>query len=399
MRGTKKYSPQYKQVSVEVMTQWLTWADTALNLICDVNPVDLYNSYEGNWKGFGHDAYCWANNKYGFFLAFRFCGKSYNLRTELDGTDLDRLGKTINGRIASIIASRFVDKVSIDINPEENDKIEHASPIYYCNPNYSVIEMEDESVRSWCYDINKAYLSVMRDYQFPDFTSDFGPGVVQEGCVGFTLCVSGYQKPGQYAEHRYLLRPSPYKQFAEYVIEKQKEAKLANVDVAYWKGVPNSYIGNLVYHNNYMRNYIVTLCNERIQAIIDRHPNDILLANTDSVTSRKPLPELQIGPEVGQWKIEHDGYVSYISAHCYMWDDGTLKYSGLTALERKNITSMYQFFVHRLTERPESIYMFSYKLHTLVKREELVLQEAKDGKEEKIRRFKGIDYSQILRAV
>ena len=52
-----------------------------------------------------------------------------------------------------------------------------------------------------------------------------------------------------------------------------------------------------------MRAYIVETCNNFIQSIIDSHPDDWILANTDAIFLTKPI-NLNTGTEIGQFKIK-----------------------------------------------------------------------------------------------
>ena len=77
--------------------------------------------------------------------------------------------------------------------------------------------------------------------------------------------------------------------------------------------------------NPWLRAWIVGSCNELISSLIDK---DTLFWNTDSIVSRRPRPDLTIGDEIGEWKLEHEGEVAYWG-NAYQWNQDKPTYRGV----------------------------------------------------------------------
>ena len=69
--------------------------------------------------------------------------------------------------------------------------------------------------------------------------------------------------------------------------------------------------------NPYIRANIIGLCNDKIKSLIDKNT---LYANTDSIVSLIERPELELGDNIGQWKVEHRGKFAYID-YSYQWNE------------------------------------------------------------------------------
>ena len=118
--------------------------------------------------------------------------------------------------------------------------------------------------------------------------------------------------------------------------EREAEAKLEVDRKA--KDMLVMCVGFMQRHNFWMRAAIIGHCNRRIKKLINKYDYCILLSNTDSIVSTERIPEIedQIGTELGQWKIEHEGDFAYIG-HTYQWNMEKPKWRGIpkTAIPEK----------------------------------------------------------------
>lgn len=199
-----------------------------------------------------------------------------------------------------------------------------ASPILYYNPKYNATRQY-----AYGYDMNSAYAAAMLE-DMPDTSVPMRSGYIEEGKeIGFkevlnektnlTTLVPQYKGFSLYI---FPLMKTPFTKFVEnwYYVKKscqKKEREKA-------KNVLNYSVGYLQLVNPFLRATIIGKCNEKIKSLIDE---DTLFCNTDSIVSLRPL-DLKIGTEVGEWKLEHKGYVAY-REYSYQWSDGKLSYRAI----------------------------------------------------------------------
>lgn len=172
-------------------------------------------------------------------------------------------------------------------------------------------------VHAYGYDLNSAYSSVMCGL-IPDCSNGYKRtmGIVQEGEVGFDLNLDLIKK-GKLAYYIFNLIESPYKKFINVWYTKKKTAPKGSIDRANAKFMLNSVIGYLKYKNPFLRAYIINKTNNLIKSLIDENT---IYCNTDSIVSLKPRPDLKIGINMGEWKIEHEGDFSFINSN-YQWSN------------------------------------------------------------------------------
>lgn len=161
--------------------------------------------------------------------------------------------------------------------------------------------------KMWVYDLNSAYAWAMCQ-PIPDTSGEHRENdYVREGEVGFMLddkCTMITNK-GSFAQVIFPLMSSPYKEFAQkyYNIKKTTKDK---TEKAKAKQMLVYAVGYLQRHNPFVRSRIVTQCNRYIRSLIN---DDTAMWNTDAIYSLVPRTDLEIGDNLGQFKLEHEGEI------------------------------------------------------------------------------------------
>ena len=202
-----------------------------------------------------------------------------------------------------------------------------ASPLLYYNEKYN----ETRTDNCIGYDVNSSYSWGMLQLMPKD--TEKGPInkheiYVKEGEIGFSPC-GELCLPGEFAEYIFNSEESPFKRFVSVWYNKKKATTGQNKQNA--KDMLNMCIGYLQRINFWYRSAILGYCNRRIEDIMKKYKDNILLCNTDSVISTVRIPEIEenIGDEVGQWKIEHTGSFAYSKMN-YQWDNEIPTYRGVS---------------------------------------------------------------------
>ena len=184
-----------------------------------------------------------------------------------------------------------------------------ASPLLYYNPKYN-----NTRNNAICYDMNSAYSWAMLQDQ-PDTSKPPMQKVIEDGEVGFGPDGERLSK-GFYSRFVFKLIPSPFTKFVELYYKRKKNAKTRN-EKRKAKEYLNFSVGYLQNRNPYIRANIIGLCNDKIESLIDKNT---IYANTDSIVSLVERPDLELGDDIGQWKVEHRGRFAYID-YSYQWND------------------------------------------------------------------------------
>lgn len=196
------------------------------------------------------------------------------------------------------------------VNRVINDKSEapfSAKALMWKNSIY-----EGKRVDAICYDVNSAYSYAMIQ-DMPDTSVPPMQKFVGEGEIGFDL--NGNRQTSGYSIYVFKLVESPFKEFVYKYYERKKKAK-NKLEKQRYKEYLNFAVGFLQGRDPYTRAQIVGLANDRIKSLID---DNTLYCNTDSIVSLVERPELELGEELGQWKIEHRGKFAYKGFN-YQWD-------------------------------------------------------------------------------
>ena len=129
---------------------------------------------------------------------------------------------------------------------------------------------------------------------------------------------------------RYIFKKekSPFNRFVDVWYARKKNAKNP-IEKTKAKDMLVMCIGFMQRHNFWIRTAIIGYCNKLITHLIRKYRSEILLSNTDSIISTCRIPELDrnIGKNIGQWKLEHEGEFAYKNLN-YQWDLNKPTYRG-----------------------------------------------------------------------
>lgn len=308
------YGKRIRYVDVETMNKVL---ESCKNKICFQRPYTIGDKMET--CAFIEDKLVELR------ITTKYKGAKTTFITYKDGRD--HLGGT-NGLQAFNLLNRFwkvprLSKEQVDKLNEEG--LYSASPILDYNPRYENIRLDD----CWCYDLNSAYSAAMLkgwiDASRPPKQKKIEPWHE----IGFRFDDEGkleIQESGYcYMVFEYIETPQGIKDFVAYYYKMKKEAKTPEEKLKA-KQTLNFSVGYLQRVNPWLRAWVVCSCNKYIRNLLDENS---LFWNTDSITSKVRRLDLEqnLGAEVGQWKIEHQGSVAY-KGNCYQWNKEIPTYRG-----------------------------------------------------------------------
>lgn len=184
-----------------------------------------------------------------------------------------------------------------------------AKPILWNNPKY-----EGKRVDAICYDMNSAYSYAMLQ-PMPDTSVPPKAKIIEHGEIGFDL--DGNRQTSGYSIFVFNLMDSPFKKFVNRYYNKKIKAKTKS-EKRRAKEYLNFCVGFLQGRDPYTRAQIVGLANDRIKDLIDENT---IYCNTDSIVSLTERPDLEIGDNIGQWKVEHKDKFAFIGYN-YQWGFG-----------------------------------------------------------------------------
>lgn len=174
------------------------------------------------------------------------------------------------------------------------------------------------------YDQNSAYTYALLTARLPDCTRRLQPGILGVDEVGFDLDGNS-AKQGQYCLFRFPLMPETDRArircFCNTWYKRKMNSKSGTAEHTKAKDYLNIIIGYFQLNCCFLRSAVINASDQIMLDIINQEGDSILLSNTDSIVSVKPLPELKIGKELGEWKYEHKGNFAYKN-YDYQWDDG-----------------------------------------------------------------------------
>lgn len=211
-----------------------------------------------------------------------------------------------------------------DLFEGKNVKPFSTSPILYMNPKY-----EGKENKAYGYDMNSAYSFAMLQ-DMPDTremvnvdAKCYNPGYLKKNQIGFDDH-GNLLEVGDYALYRFKKIPSPFKHFVEYYFNLKSNAKNPT-DRERAKRVLNLAVGYFQRKNPFIRATVVSRANHIIESLMDENT---IYCNTDSIVSLKKRPDLEIGDNIGQWKIDHKGIFKYIGMN-YQWNKEIPAYRGV----------------------------------------------------------------------
>ena len=238
-----------------------------------------------------------------------FMGKFVHYYTYKDGRDIVE-GVPEGGECYAIMARHYWQPEKL-WTPEDIDV--SASPLLGYNPQYNGTRQQAIS-----YDLNSAYGAVILN-GWIDTSKMTLNSIVEEGEIGFSADLSEIIEPGEFAIWKFPKVPTPPElvRFINVYYERKKKATTLKEKMTA-KNMLNHVVGCLQNKNIFLRAYVVASCNKYI---LDRIDENTLYYNTDCIVSRVRRPDLEenLGPEIGQWKIDHEGLFAYRD-FTYQWD-------------------------------------------------------------------------------
>lgn len=291
---------------VEEMNQLFAYCKTKKRLFLVDNP-----------SGISHSTCCVIKEKRTRIEATtEFKGVVAHYITFLDGREDPQ---TINGGQA--YATLKCSWPQIPEIPEDDTIYEwcSAGPMIDYNETY-----EGQRIPAWGYDLNSAYASVMLkgwiDASVPPQQKVIDP----ETEIGFTFDLEIQRTGNCPFVFKKMETPEGVKKWVERYYTKKKEAK-NKIEKLIAKQTLTYAVGMLQKKNPWLRAWIVAGCNEYISSLLDENS---LFWNTDSIVSRVPRPDLELGDDIGQWKLEHEGVVAY-KGNTYQWNNDKPTYRGV----------------------------------------------------------------------
>lgn len=194
-----------------------------------------------------------------------------------------------------------------------------ASPMIDYNEKYN-----NQRVEAWGYDLNSAYASVILQGWIDTTSGPMAKVIDPETEIGFDTDLDIQREGFSMYVFKKMETPKGLRNWVNTYYKKKKEAK-NRIDKLKAKQHLNFAIGFLQRKNPWLRAWVVSRCNEYIKSLIDENT---LFWNTDSIVSRVPRPDLEIGLEIGQWKLEHEGVVAY-KGNTYQWNNDKPTYRGV----------------------------------------------------------------------
>ena len=206
--------------------------------------------------------------------------------------------------------------------------------------------------RAVAFDMHKCYFSYF-DKPLPDTKLCGENRLCEEDELGFITAAG--DTPG---EEKIILNPFPdtiisnwifkkryYKSLAEFaksVDNKLQEAKQSN---DYWNSKQQfeAFLGYLKHRNIFIRATILGYSRAYMESIRRKHPKTILQMTVDSIVTTDPSieKELDMGPNMGQFAIEHNGYFISKSPAAYAWYNEEYKCKGDNGLKRIDWNHQY----------------------------------------------------------
>lgn len=298
-----RYAPTVKKVTVEQMNTLLEYAENHCLVISDRPPHD--------WRQISYtDAYIMFG-ALKVILVMYFNGGMTQYEARLDG--MENI-VTVDGADAYRILRRY-SKFHI-FNESDVGIYGSASPFLWKNDKY-----EGKKVKAYAYDMNASYSWGM--LQKMPATEQLRTGdIVREGEIGFSWDME-LVPPGQLAVYVCPLVESPFRRFVEtYYTRKQKHK---GTDKANDKAILNYSVGYLQLVNPFLRAAIMGWSKVYVTSLMDQNT---IYSNTDCIVSLKERPDLKIGDEIGQWKLEHYGDFAFVGFNC-QWYNDTVAYRGV----------------------------------------------------------------------
>lgn len=296
----KHYHISYKEVSVEEFNNHLEETKYWKTYKCEYEKFEELNTTTQRYTRFLSVKRLYAT------LSYKLNGKKWvNIKTNISKDYTDFESTVCNDPVrAYAIFARVV-------KPKEyRENVSNIGP-YQLYPNIKTAIKYDYAI---CYDINKSYFNAMNNPMPTEMVAKYR--CPNKGEVGFTISGHIVIGPSEF-ECDYIFkleRIGGLDRYREIYLNKLNNAKTKE-EKKHYKFEINSSVGNLANHNPFLRNMIVWYANNFIKSKVDENT---IYSNTDSIVSTVKRDDLEIGSNVGQFKIEHEGPV-IIKGSAYQW--------------------------------------------------------------------------------
>lgn len=217
-----------------------------------------------------------------------------------------------------------------------------------------------------CYDVNKSYFNACRNPMPTEMIDEWRQPL--DGEVGFNFNGIPIIGPSS-TKCLWIFKLEEMPRLNRYFqIYSKKLLNAKNKDEKqFFKDEINYSLGNLSHHNPFLRNMIVWYSNQFIKSKVDENT---IWSNTDSIVSTVKRPDLDIGNEIGQFKIEHEGKFIHAGTG-YQWiDDKVISNKGISKDQVKLYEKKYnkQFILSETSTEELAdllIWRFDYGKETL----------------------------------
>lgn len=312
-------------------------------------PIRRFQKYVPDflYKGEG---YIWTDNKGNMHLVFKdnntwkkqhFAVDAY--KAESEEVAKDKQAKDQVGLGAQAIrnlkkyAKKYNEEIEISqekvfglLGIESFDEVT-VEQYLYCNNKYVATPLSGV----YSYDMNSCYPYFM---QQPLPTGDnLGSGKIGPDEIGFNLIWGKNLNLEAVFEGCAQIRfkKKIYKCFVDYA-KSGFEMKLRDKSK---KPVYNALLGNMKYHNIFIRAAVITYATNFMKSLKDENT---LLSTVDSLVSLKSRTDLEIGSNLGQFKVEHENADFYYESNmikCYRGEKES--HSGVSASAYANDLEIY----------------------------------------------------------
>lgn len=201
---------------------------------------------------------------------------------------------------------------------------QYANPMQACKP-----------LRVYGYDINSAYPFAMTK-PMPDTRNMHFDTVIGENQVGFDRMLNVVMVKGLKCPYVCDLVESPFLKFVQDHYAKKKTA-VSKEQRQREKNYLNIATGIIAMHNPFIRNMIIYHSNTYLKSFVNGYLNQeeggVVYCNIDSIYSVDKRDDIPVGPELGQFKLEHENeYFEYMKPMWYQIGTETHK-PGISGLE------------------------------------------------------------------
>ena len=183
----------------------------------------------------------------------------------------------------------------------------------------------------YCYDLNSAYANVLKD-KIIDTYNWRSYDEVGDGEIGFNFDnnLTLVHKGEGLAFRVYKLIDSPFKEYINKYYTMKKNAPSGSREKKVAKAYLNYCVGLWQNHNPFLRAYVVNTCNEYISKYIKKYKDIVCMWNTDAIYTTEPIAELELGTEIGQWKLEYEGLFRQKQTAYQKVDKAEVTYRGVS---------------------------------------------------------------------